>query len=414
MFSRDGTFTRRDYLKSTSAAAAVTGITGCTQQVGGSDDDSIVVAATVPETGDLSSVGTKVKTGYELGVQYINENGGVDGKEIELILRDDESDAQTLREQLTQIVGNNAVDVIWGSFSSLLVTAGSSIAENEDIPFLGITFAYMEPHLDNDFEWTFAPFLKSRDIARGTLGLLDSVDGPENVAIWEPNTGWGEEMADEWEETLSDDGYNIALRQKYSLGTNDFSTLISQAKDANTDVLLSNPVPPGAITAVNQMKESQFAPELTMFVRGSAPEAFWGALKQDAAYVCNMPGWATEMNTTGSQSLIELFREQESEDDEALPDVNIGPAFGVPQVTAQAIGEAGSTENTAIQESLLSTEFDSVMGTFTFDENGMPNEGEMQAPVIQWWDGRQTQVYPANDNSQSKELEYPAPTWSER
>ena len=76
--------------------------------------------------------------------------------------------------------------MLYESFSSLLVTAGSAFAENQDIPFLGEFFAYEGPHRNEGYEWTYSPFPKSRDVARSTRGLLELIpqgQRPNRVSI---------------------------------------------------------------------------------------------------------------------------------------------------------------------------------------------------------------------------------------
>jgi hypothetical protein len=85
--------------------------------------EPIVIGATMPQTGPLSSTADAMITGYDIGVDRINDEGGIDGREVELILRDDKSEAREVRNQLQQIVSENDVAMLWGSFSSLLVTS---------------------------------------------------------------------------------------------------------------------------------------------------------------------------------------------------------------------------------------------------------------------------------------------------
>ena len=200
MPNNDTRRSRRTYLKAAgmAGAAGLTGLSGCTLLGGGGGggSDTITIGATVPRTGQFSSLGEEVEQGYNLGVAAMNE--ALD-QEVNLVLRDDESSPEQVRQQLQQITSNNDVDMIWGSFASLLVTAGSAFAENQGIPFLGAFFAYEAPHRNEGYEWTFAPFPKSRDVARSTAGLLELIpegERPSRVGLWEPNTGWGAEQAD--------------------------------------------------------------------------------------------------------------------------------------------------------------------------------------------------------------------------
>ncbi|MFB6250388.1 MAG: ABC transporter substrate-binding protein [Halobellus sp.] len=438
--ARDDTIRRRTYLKGAGAAGtvAITGLAGCTLGGDGGDGDTatdttesdgtgtdtgtgttqsggdttpLVVAATVPETGAFSSVGQDLRRGYELGADRMRQN--LD-RDVELIIRDDESDAQTLREQLQAIVSNNDVNMIWGSFSSLLVTAGSAFAENQNLPFLGIAFAYEAPHNNSNYEWTYAPFPKSRHVADATLGnlqLIPEENRPSIVGIWEPNSGWGKEQADYWEQTLSEAGYDIALRETFEIGSSDFSTLISQSQSAGVEVLLSNPTPGGAITSVNQMQSNGWAPKVLKYVRGADPTAWWSALGQAGEYAEMCPGWVPGLTGNGNAQLRESYLSTYDTDNQFLP-VLVGGSYNLTQTAEQAVAAAGTVAPDDVQSALRNTEFQTVIGNFNFQDNGIPTG--LTAPVGQWWDGAQRLVYPDTDSDRALEFKYPIPPWSER
>lgn len=52
----------------------------------------ITVAASVSGTGRFAQLGGEVGRGYQLGIEMLNEKGGIGGREVELILQDDGSD----------------------------------------------------------------------------------------------------------------------------------------------------------------------------------------------------------------------------------------------------------------------------------------------------------------------------------
>ena len=407
---------RRAYLKTVGAASAVgmSGLAGCTllPGSGGGGSDTITVGGTVPLSGAFSSLGEEVEQGYELGVQKMNEE--LD-QEVELVLQDDESDPAQVRQSLQQITSNNDVDMIWGSFASLLVTAGSAFAENQGIPFLGAFFAYEEPHRNEGYEWTFSPFPKSRDVARSTEGLLELIpenERPNRVGIWEPNTGWGNEQATYWEDTLSEAGYEIVLRERFQLGSEDFSSLISQSKSQDVEILLSNPSPPGGITAVNQMEANDFSPQVLKFVRGADPAAWWSALGEKGSYACMCPGWVPGLVGGGNEEFKQRYAEEY--DSSGLIPVAVGGAYNIAQVATQAVQAAGSADPGSIQSTLREESFETVIGSFSFESNGLPTEGELTAPTGQWWDGGQHTVYPDVDGEEAIDFQYPLEPWGER
>ncbi|NIC00823.1 ABC transporter substrate-binding protein [Halobacterium sp. R2-5] len=402
----DNDSTRRSYLKTVGAAGALgmSSLAGCTAFGGGSSDSgTITVAAAVPETGRLSSVGNEMLRGYELGVDVINENGGIDGQEVDLVVKDDESDPTVLRQVLQETLSNNDVDMIWGSFSSPLVMAGSALAENEGLPFLAVATCYEAPLTDEGKEWTYTPFPKTRDVTRATTGMLELVpesDRPETVGIWEENSGWGEEMAEAWETKLSEAGYDVALRETYNTGNQDFSSLISQSESAGVEALVACPQPPDGITAMNQISNSGYTPEFIEFVRASDPQAWWSALGDQGSYVTMCPGWAPGMTGNGNDTLLETYRaNNEDAGEDAVPRVMVGVGYNLAQTAEQAFAGAESTDPGDVQSSLDETEFQTVIGDFAFDEYGMPQKGQLSAASAQWWDGQQQLVYPQTENA---------------
>lgn len=404
--------TRRSYLKSTGAIVGATGLAGCTLLESDESSADITIATTIPEEGNFESMAEEMRQGYELGVAHIEET--LD-QEVELLTENDESDPSVVIESLREMADD--ADVIWGSFSSELVTAGSSVAESEGIPFVAAYFAQEAPHRNEEYEWTYAAFPKSRDVARSTQGLLETIpedERPTNVGIWEPNSDWGEEQSDYWEQTLGDAGYDIVLREQYEYGASDFSTMISQSDNADVEALLSVPTPPDGMTMIEQMESANFSPDLIKFVRAADPQDWWNALGESGQYVCMCPGWVPGMTGNGNEEMWNAYVDEYELEDGNFIRTAVGGGYNVAQVTAQAIDAAGSTDPSDVQNALQSETFETVIGSFSFEDNGLPAEGELTAPTGQWLDGNQYTVFPETDDERAADLEYPIPSWSER
>lgn len=404
---------------STTTSAADGGTGGSTATTGSSgSDDPITIAATVSRSGSFSGAGADVETAYKLGTQVINENGGILGRDVELIIRDDESTPKGVREGLQAIISNNDVDLIWGTFGSLLVAAAASIAEREELPMLSANFAYMQPHLNNNYNWTFAPFPKSRDMANGAVKLAKLApedNQPVNVGIWQTNTGWGAELGRVWSEALEANGHEVVVNEKFQIGTSDFSTLISQAKSANVEYLLTNPAPGGGITMVKQMQENSFNPKIATIERAATITTWLKATGVAGLYTNSTPGWVPGLTGGGNRQMLEAYRAQEGVASDAYPAPTVGGTYNVTQTTKQAVEAAGSVEPDAVQQALLDNEFRTVLGSFRFDENGMPVEGDLAPPMGQWQDGLLRLVIPSDvDSPASTDFVYPAPPYGER
>jgi len=337
-------------------------------------------------------------------VEALNERDTVD-REVELLVRDDESDPTVLRQQLQQLTSNNAVDMVWGSFSSPLVMSGSAYAENQGLPFLAVATCYQEPLVSGEKEWTYTPFPKTRDVTRATANMLEFIpedERPQSVGIWEENSGWGAEMAEAWDTNLSEAGYDITMRETYNPGNEDYSTLISQTESAGVEALVACPQPPDGITAMTQLNNSSYMPDFIKFVRASDPQAWWSALGEQGNYVTMSPGWAPGMTGNGNEEFLSTYTDRNDGD---TPRVMVGVGYNLAQTTEQALAAAENTDPESVRTSLDETEFNTVIGDFSFDQYGMPKEGQLSAASAQWWDGEQRLVYPQTE--QAAELQYP-------
>ena len=74
------------------AVAMATAMMASSLAIGGATvyaaDDSIVIGAVYPMTGDLADSGKTMQQGIDMAVEEINEAGGIDGQEVEVIYGD--------------------------------------------------------------------------------------------------------------------------------------------------------------------------------------------------------------------------------------------------------------------------------------------------------------------------------------
>jgi len=375
---------------------------------GSSSGGTFTIGATLPETGVFSSLGQDLARGYEMGVQRINDNGGLHGQEVELIVRDDESTPKKVREGLQSIISNNDVDMLWGSFAGVLNLAAAAVAERAAVPLLKIASSGDKVHEQQEFEWTSTPFPVSTDHTRGTKNALDLIpesERPSKVAIWAPNTNWSIEMADMWEQTLTEGGYDVVFRGKHQLHSKDFTTLISETQSAGAEVLLDTPAPDGGITAMQQINNSDFSPKLVQFTRAADTSSWWSAMGEAGENVLMSPGWVPGLTGNGNEQMTQTYRETyDVASDELLP-VMVGASYNLTQVAEQAVNAAESTDRPAVRDAIRSGSYETVSGSFSFDEYGRPVD--FTTPMGQWLDGNQHLVYPETDGEAFREMVYP-------
>ena len=85
-------------------------------------------------TGPSSSTGIGINRGTVLAVDEINAAGGVDGRKIELIVRDTQSDPTKAVNAVAELTGRQKVHVVWGPLNSGEALAATPLIARGGVP----------------------------------------------------------------------------------------------------------------------------------------------------------------------------------------------------------------------------------------------------------------------------------------
>src|SRR5690242_14630694 len=89
--------------------------------------DPIYIGVSGPLTGDLAQYGAQWKKGFDLALEEINGSGGVDGRPLEYIFEDSQSDPKQSVVVAQKFVDDERIVVELGDFSSTASMAASQI-----------------------------------------------------------------------------------------------------------------------------------------------------------------------------------------------------------------------------------------------------------------------------------------------
>jgi branched-chain amino acid transport system substrate-binding protein len=381
--------------------------------------DSIKVSAVLSLTGPMADQGTQLKIAYDILVEKINAAGGVFVKQagkklpVELRVLDDESSGQKTQ---TQLEANNS----WGAVANLgglgcsSFEMGTPICQKNKMSWVGPGCAGWAPHEQGN-QWLFSVFAKTPHLSPMIFEMIleQPEPRPKKVAIFEINQLDAQEALGYWTETAKKGGFQIVFHQKYPAGTKDFSAMITGAKAAGAEILLAYPAPPEGPTIIKQMKELDFSPKVTHFVRAAEGSSFGPALGALGDYVTLPVAWSDKMLFPENDFLAAKFKEKTGKG----PDLVAGNAYSAGQVLFAAIEKAGTLDKTAIRDAVKGTNMMTVSGPIKFSDNGSPQDKVLV--IAQWLGGDRKIVY-TNQYGKKFAKEVPVtplkyqPKWSER
>ncbi|WP_415379850.1 urea ABC transporter substrate-binding protein [Halosimplex sp. TS25] len=235
----DSGISRRQFVTA-GGAAMVAGLAGCSETGGATTDtasssDTVKIGVLEDQSGNFALVGDPKYKASMLAIQEINNNGGIDGKQIEPVTRDPQSDNQRYQELTREFINEEGVDALWAGYSSATREAIRPIINrNEQLYFY--TTQYEGGVCDKT---TFAMGPTARQQLGTVLPYLVEEYGPKIYTI-AADYNFGQLSAD-WVEVLADenDAEVVADPEFIPLSESSFGSVINNIQDADPDFVMS-------------------------------------------------------------------------------------------------------------------------------------------------------------------------------
>lgn len=351
--------------------------------------DTIKVGANLEMTGGSASYGISSKNAIELAFKEINEKGGINGKQLELVVADNKSEAAEATNAMQKLVSQDNVVAVIGPNLSSSVIAASAI--NNGAKVLDIAPMATNPYVTVDqasgktkefnYRTCFIDPFQGTVMAKFATAEL----GVGNAAILIDNSSdYAKGLAQFFKENFVKEGGAVTAEESYLQKDTDFKATLTKIKATNPDFLYV----PGYYQEVGLIVKQ--ARELGM----NMPIA--GGDGWDSAKMPEIAGAAALNNTYFSS----LYSPEDSSDinknfvaayEKAYgqkPDVFAALSYDSALLVAEAIKNAGSTEPAKISEAMAKINgFSGVSGSVTFDDKHNPVKS---AVILEYKDGAQS------------------------
>lgn len=342
---------------------------------------SVPIVAAVSRTGAFATQrGRHYDQAYALWAVDANARGGLLGRDVALIVADDESNAARAASLYAELASEHAAPALLGPCHTRLADAVIDAAETIGRPLLQATHGAGDV-FDTPRHWHFLCWPGcDRDYAEPWLRHV-ARQGLRTVAVLATDGRIGAAVRQGVRDRAPALGLTVAADLSIAEGA-DYDKLLSAAAVADTVL----------IGIDHGRKDAPLRSALAAAARaGIGPERLWVSENPgagDAALGALIEGvamrvtWVPERAAPRSRAFVERYRAAFDE----VPGFHAAGAYACGEVLEQAAMQAGSLDPEALRAALLSaTAFDTVVGPLRFGANGRPI---CALGIARWHDGR--------------------------
>ena len=364
-----------------------------------SDSKPIKIGASLPLTGDFSEPGKAAQQGYEVWASMINDKGGLLGHKVQLVIKDDASNQNTVVTDYNALISGDKVDLLLGTFSSLLNLPASAVAERAQM-------LYVEPAGGNPdifkrgFKMIFfaqqATAAHQGDVWANWLVSLPADQRPKTAAYPTLDDPFTTPTSEGIETILKAAGIQTVYRKTYTADTKNFDSIANAVKAKNPDLVVAGTQFEDGVGVVRALGKVGFTPK--WLYQTNAPS--FGSQYADGVGAENTEGvfyavsHSQESKTPGNPEFVAKYQEMFPGSDTVPEDAADAYAAGqVLQATVEANKTVAKADQLKLADWLRSNPVPTVLGNLSWNADGSP-KGEFL--VGQWQSGKPEIVLPAD------------------
>lgn len=342
---------------------ALTACGGADGGDGGSGGDTLTFAVSGPLTGDAASYGENLQRGIDLAVEQINEQGGIDGKQVELRYYDDKCDPTEGANVASRIAADDSIFAMLGPVCSATAQAMLPVLERSGLSVLSGSTS--SPLLSGAFP-NFARTIPSDEqVAVNMANLAVSVMDKQNIAILYASDDFGQPIKEGIEAQVGELGGSIVSAESFvPAKTKDFTPALSKIAAENPDVVLMVGYYNDIGLALSQFANAGLTDVPTISTPGVDHPDFIKLAGDAAEGQTVFSYYNSSSDLQANVDFVEAFQAKYDE----LPNEQAAYGYELPYIYKAAIEDGATSED--LIDKVKTITYEGPTGTTSFQENG--------------------------------------------
>jgi len=331
--------------------------------------EPIKIGVAGPFTGGSSSMGVSMRDGVRLAAEEINKSGGVLGRQIQLVERDDEAKNERGVQIAQELINKEKVVATVGYINTGVALASQRFFQDAKIPVINnVATGSVITHQFDDKPENYVFRNAAHDSIQAPMIVEEAITrrGFKKVAILADSTNYGQLGRADLEKALEQKGIKPVAVEKFNIKDVDMTPQLLKAKEAGAEAILTYGIGPELAQIANGMTKlgwkvpmvGSWTLSMANYIDNAGPGGEGARMPQT---------FIQEPTTPKRQSFIvsylKTFNPKNSRIDSP---VSAAQGYDSIYLLAAAIKQANSTEGTKIKEALedLKAPVDGVVTTY--------------------------------------------------
>lgn len=211
-------------------------LTGC-NSIGANNDDVINVGMDMELSGAVSAYGIVQKKGVELAIEEINADGGILGKQVKLIAKDNRSDTTETFSVASNLMSNDNIVAVIGPATSGAVKAALPITNKAKVPLLTPSGTDDEITVTEGKVNEYAFRACFQDSLQGVIlanYAMNNLKANKAVIIADKSSDYAKGLTKSFKETYTGD---IVAEEYFAAGDTDYQAILTKTKKEDFDFI---------------------------------------------------------------------------------------------------------------------------------------------------------------------------------
>ena len=349
------------------------------------DKSTIRIGVSLGLTGIYENIARPQQAAFQLWENHVNQRGGILGRKVQVIVRDDRSDPQVAKKIYEEFIEKEKVDFVFGPYSSPVTAAVAPVVDKQGYPMLA-TGAAGEEIWKQGYQNVFGMWPPAGRYSIGFLTILAEA-GIKRVAIVSTDDIFALGIAEGAKKWSAQYALQVTTYRVEPKNDPDMARAAEAARASGAQALLLTGHYNEAVMMRTVLKQIGWRPVAFYAAVGPALQKFFDEFGKDAHGTFSSSVWEArdDLQDPDAARFLREFLAGNSEP----PSYHAATAYATGQILEQAILKAGKLDRTAVRQALFALEANSIVGRYAVDRTGLQIK---RSPMIVQWQGSKREV----------------------